>query len=341
MNYRDFLKDIKNHELKPVYLCYGTESYLKNLIINDLKAKYIDPAFETLNYIYLDGKEVTVDGIINACETLPFMAEKKIVVIEDLVGLSGGKGTLENEEDLIDYLLKIGFSTCLMLIVNEEKIDNRKKIVKKVKEVGSIIELNKIKDDELSKWILKGFKKYNKNIDKGDIYYFIEGTGYFEASANKSLYDLENEITKICNYIGDRSDITRADIDKILVKSLQNNIFKLVDGLGQKKPHIALSLFNEMLLNNEPLQLIMYMIIRQFRLIFMAKLLEEKGYSQGDIASKAKVPGFIAQKLIAQSRNFTKEELMNILERCLEIEAGTKTGAMDGKLAVEILISSY
>lgn len=123
-----------------------------------------------------------------------------------------------------------------------------------------------------------------------------------------------------------------------MIKSLQNNIFKLVDGIGQKRKEIALTLLNEMLLENEPIQVIVFMIIRQFRLLLMAKLLEERGYSQGNVAKKLGVHSFIANKVITQSRNFDTVELQNILSRCLEVDKILKTSSMDNKLAVEMLL---
>jgi len=342
MSYKDILKDIKENNLKKVYLCYGNEDYLKDWILLELKSKYIEKTFESLNYIYMDGKDSGASNIVNACETLPFMSEKKIVVVEGLPFFSGAKSVnTEDEDELNSYLSRLGDSTCLVFIEKEEKLDNRKKLVKKIKSVGSIIEINRIKDEELSKWITKIFNKEKKKISKGTVIHFIQNSGYLDVNSNKTLYDLENEIIKISNYLGDREEVTAEDIDKVLVKSLQNNIFKLVDGIGQKRADLALRVFNEMLLDNQPVLIIMSMIIRQFRLLFMAKLLEEKGYSQGNIAEKIKVPNFIAQKVIQQSRNFTEKELEEGLNKCLEIDIYVKSGKIDNKLAIEMLLTRF
>lgn len=340
MYYKDMLKDIKNDDLKKVYLLYGNEMYLKDYIISNIKKNYIAEAFESLNMLYIDGKETSTDLIINACETLPFMAEKKIVVVLDLPLFASKKETNNlDEEELCNYLGKLNASTCLIFISNETKIDNRKKIIKVIKQNGEIVELLKLKDAELIKWIQNNFSKNDKKIQNIDVQYFLHQSGYYDVNSNRTLYDLENEINKICSYLGDRNTVEKGDIDKGIVKSLQNNVFALVDSIGQKKANDALSIFNDMILDNEPIQLIFHMIIRQLRMLMLTKLYEEKGYSQGDISQKISAPTFVVKKLVSQTRNYSSEDLNIILEKALDVDRNIKTGKMEWKLAVEVFIS--
>ncbi|WP_352420056.1 DNA polymerase III subunit delta [Proteiniborus sp.] len=340
MDYKDMLKDIKNNNLKRVYLLYGNEMYLKDYILFDIKKKYIDKAFESLNLIYIDGKETSTDLIINACETLPFLADKKIVIVEDLPLFTTKKETSNiDEEELCNYLRRLNISTCLIFIINEEKIDNRKKVVKTIKQNGEIVQLLKLRDMELIKWTQSIFFKNDKKVSKLDIQFFLNQVGYYDASSNRTLYDLENEINKICSYLGDRTTVEKKDIEKGVIKSLQNNVFALVDALGQKKTDIALSIFNDMILENEPIQLIFHMIIRQIRMLVLTKLYEEKGYSQGDIAQKINVPAFVVKKLVSQTRNFSSSRLDLVLEKALEVDRAIKTGKLEWKLGVEMFIA--
>lgn len=340
MDYKDMLKDIKHNELKRVYLLYGNEMYLKDYIISDIKKKYIDKAFESLNMIYIDGKETSTDSIINACETLPFMSDKKIVIVEDLSLFTSKKETSNlDEEELCRYLEKLNASSCLIFISNEAKIDNRKKIVKIIKQSGEIVQLLKLKDMDLIKWTQSIFSRNDKKISSTDIQYFLHQAGYYDASNNRTLYDLENEINKICSYLGERETVEKEDVKKGVIKSLQNNVFALVDALGQKKADEALSIFNNMILENEPIQLIFHMIIRQLRMLMLTKLYEEKGYSQGDISQKINVPTFVVKKLVSQTRNYSSSNLYMILEKALDVDRAIKTGKMEWKLAVEMFIA--
>lgn len=347
MGYNEILKDIKQDELKTVYLLYGAEMYLKDIVLSKVKDKYLDSSFETLNYSYIDGKSASQDDIINACETLPFMSKKKLVVVEDLPIFKGSnkeessqkEGDSQGEDVLSDYINNISETTCLIFIWNGEKIDNRKRIIKNIKKVGRVLELEKLKNEELDRWTTNQFKTHKKNISRNEISYFLASTSYLDRNTDKTLYDLENEIKKIINYIGDRYEITKSDIDNTKPKSLENDVFKLVDYISQKNTSMAIELFNEMLLSGEAAQKIMHMIVRQMRLLLASKLLREKGYDVKTIGQKINIyHNFIIQKLISQGIGFGESELITGLEMCRNIDRDIKTGRIDAKLGMEILI---
>ena len=351
MGYREMLKDIKQNELKAVYLLYGPEMYLKDMVLSKLKTAYLDSSFETLNYSYIDGKYSSQDDIINACETLPFMADKKLVVVEDLpIFKAGKKGESSDQDDseeknsqgddiLSNYISNIADTTCLVFIWNGEKLDNRRKIIKDIKKIGRIIELEKLKNEELDSWTASQFKTHKKSISRNEISYFLTLTSYLDRNTDKTLYDLENEIKKTVNYIGDREEVTRKDIDSTKPKNLENDIFKLVDYISQKNTSKTIELFNEMLLSGEAAQKIMYMIIRQMRLLLASKLLREKGYDVKTIGQKINIyHNFIIQKLISQGTVFSEKELIRGLEKCRDTDRDMKTGKIDPKLGMEILI---
>lgn len=341
MGYRDVFKDIDKDELKNVYLLFGSEMYLKDRIIEKVKAKYVNDDFESLNYVHLDGRNVSQDEIINACETLPFMADKKIVLVEDSpIFKSTKKEQTSSADDVLsDYISKIGDTTCLIFVLKEDKVDNRKKIIKDIKKMGRVVDLERLKNEELTNWIIGEFKKHKKNINRNIASYFVAGTSYLDRNTDKSLYYLENEINKVVNYVGERLEITRDDIEYTRPKNLENDIFKLVDYISQQNTSMAIEMFNEMILSGEAVQLIMHMIVRQMRLLLTSKLLKEKGYDIKAIGQKINVyHNFIIQKLINQGRAFKEEELIEGLKKCRDTDRDTKTGKIDGKLGMEILI---
>lgn len=340
MTYKQVLNDIKNNQLKDVYLFYGDEIYLIDFCIEKIKDKYISPSLETLNYINMDGKETMVSDIVNASETLPFMSEKKIVIVNDPPWFKAS-GKSEDLDELINYIKRPSASTSLIIIIRSETVDKRKKMVKEIKKKDGLIEFSKIKGQDINKWVEKHFRKEKKIISNKELNYFVEMTGYLDSNSNKTLYDVENEIEKVCNYLGERNTVEVADIENVLIKSLHSNIFALVDSIGEMNYAKGISLFNEMTLNNEPHQLIIHMITRQFRLLLMAKLLHQKGYSIGNIAKKMAVPSFVGRKLINQSNNFSVEELKEGLNQCLVTDKNIKTGKMDSGVAIEILIMNF
>src|SRR5690554_4820371 len=113
MNYIELISDIKKDKIKSLYFFTGSEEYLMYETIEVLKSKYIDESLETLNYIILDGKDISFDNILNACETLPFMSPKKIVIIKDISEI-----VENNDKDFIDvlssYMEDLGDYVCMI-----------------------------------------------------------------------------------------------------------------------------------------------------------------------------------------------------------------------------------
>lgn len=336
MSYKSILEDIKSNSLKPVYLCYGSEEYLKSVVLKAMLDKYINASFEDLNYVHMR-ENISPKDIVNACETLPFMSEKKVVVVEDYEAFtSKSKGDVSDE--LMNYIKSPNESTCVLFYCNVEKIDNRRKIVKEIKKSGAAIELNKISERELYSWIKKEFKGKKKKIDIGSIEYLVSQIGYFDKNLEKNMYDVKNEIVKISDYCYGKEEVLTSDIDQVITKSISNNIFALVDAIGQKNTAVCIQELNNIVANQEPIPKIMYMIIRQFRLLAEVKIFMAKGYNYADIAKEMKVQSFIVKKLTYQCAKFAKKELNDALIKCLETDKSIKTSMKSDRTAVEMLI---
>lgn len=342
MNYKDVLKDLKNKTLDNLYLFYGVESYLIENTVNTIKEKLISTGFEDLNYQYIDGKETTIDEIINACETLPFMGEQRMVIVKDLeCFFSKGKNISEKDEErLFKYLTNIPKTTYLFFVVGGE-IDKRRKIVKTINKNGKTVEFAKLDRKDMDKWVKKTFKKYNKEIGNREVAYLLDTLSYFEKSANKTLKDLENEINKLCSYAGEKSVVTNEDIELLAPKSIENNIFSLVEAIGLKNGEKALSILNDMLLEGESEIKILFMITRQFRYLFQIKLMQNRGYTASVIAPKIGIRQFVVKKYLNQVKNFDMDTLKQALEECLYTDESIKKGKMNQRLGVELLITKF
>ncbi|MCR1897837.1 DNA polymerase III subunit delta [Irregularibacter muris] len=339
MNYNTLIKEIKAGELHNIYLFYGQEQYLCENIIKTLKDTLIGSAFGDLNYEYMEGAGISIKGIENACETLPFMEDKRLVIVKNLIYLQGGKNPKEEEDlqSLMDYLKKVPNSTCLVFWQSQE-IDKRKKLFQAIKKHGKVIEFEQLKGLALEKWLEKNIKQREKLIKKPTLQYLINQSDYLSKNSAKTLGDIENELNKIIDYIGNREEILQEDVEKILPRRLENDIFKMVDAIGKKEREIALRLLNDMLEEGENEIMILSMISRQFRILIQSKELKNRGYSPNEIASKLKMAPFIIQKGITQGQYFSIHSLKEILYSTLDIDEKIKTGKIDQRLALEMLI---
>lgn len=344
LNYNQFIDNVKSKKLKSVYLFYGEEVYLIDYAINKLKETYISESLETLNYKILEGEDIDFEKILNACETLPFMSEKKIVIIKELPLLKTNKAGIQSMEGefgqiLADYLIKLGDYIVLIFIIKDKDIKKNNLVYKAIKKSGDIVEFNRLKGRELNIWIENQFKARKRRISKGNIKYIIQQSLYYDSNSNKTLYDLENEIIKICNYISYNGEITKDVIDNVMVKTLDMNIFNLLNEISNKRGENAIRLFDEIYLSDKPILFILHMIVRQLRNMLKYKIIKSKGYSEKETFEKMKLSKFEFNKVSSQSKNFTITQLEKALKYCLKADESIKMSSIDEKLALEMLIA--
>ena len=341
MNYKDIIKSMNNNEFKNVYLFYGREFYLIENIIKTCK-KSLNQSMIDFNLDILDGKELTLDQILNNAETLPFMDERKILIIKDFELLRGKKKNFSDndESDFIDYLDKIPSTTVMIFLVYGD-IDKRKSLVKKINKVGIVNHCDKLSDMDLFKWVKNRFKKNESYINDSEIMYFIEQEGYRDKNSEKTLSDLQNEINKISSFVGKEKKITKDIIDKLSQKKVENDIFKLIDEIGNKNSSHAMKIVTDMILEGESVLGIFAMVSKQFKLVMQARQLQNQGYSSKVIAEKLSAHPFVITKALKQGRLFNDEDVVDMLNFILESDFKIKNGLMKDNLAVEILISKY
>lgn len=336
MNYNEFLKDIKNNELRTCYLLTGSEVYLKDRGLETLKKAYIQESLEELNYIIIEGKELNFKDIFNACETLPFMAEKKIVLIKDIVEVMESDPK-ELDEKLGSYIESLGDYVCLLIIDKFNNFKKTTKLYKAIKKQGGVVEFSKLRGKDLNLWVEKEFKGYGKSISYSNISYFIQQSAYGDYNSTKNLYDLQNEILKVVNYAGE-GDITKGHIEDAMIRTLDNNIFNLLDSINRKDRDSALGILNDLYLSNEPIQRILFMIIRQIRLLLGYKLYKERGDDGGSIQKKLQIKDYEFKKISSEANKFHRDNLIGALEHILDLDIKQKTSSNDEKLALEMLI---
>lgn len=317
-------EDIKSGQLKRLYLLYGEEAYLRKQYKDRLKGAIIGD--DTMNYHYYEGKNIVIGEIIDLAETMPFFADKRLIIMEN-TGLfkSGG-------EQLAEYLTAQAETVSFVFV--ETEVDKRSKLFKTVQSKGRAIEFGEQDEATLKRWILGMMKKEGKNISQNALHHLLEMTG-------TDMENIRKETEKLFCYCMDKDVIEIADIDEICVKRLSNHIFDMVSAIADKKQQKALELYYELLALKEPPMRILFLIARQFNLLLQVKELQKKGFQNKAIGERVGLPGFIAGKYVTQSSRFKKEELRRAVEACVEAEEAIKTGRMNDTMSVELLIVEY
>ena len=319
------LNDLKQQTFKSVYLLCGEEAYLRNQYKKRLKDAMTDEG-DTMNYSYYEGKDVNPRAVIDMAETLPFFAERRVLMIEN-------SGFFKNKcDELADYVSSIPESTCLIFV--ETEIDKRSRLYKEVKKYGRVVEFGIQKEDTLVKWILGMLKKEGKSITKETLQLFLTKTG-------SDMQTIKNELDKLISFTEGKEVITSEDVEQVCVAQTTNKIFDMINAIAEGNRKKALELYEDLLSLKEPPMRILFLIARQFHQLYQLKLLAKEGVASSEIAKQAGIMPFAMKKYQAQAKGFSEEELRQAVEECVDAEEAVKTGAMNDRLSVELIILKY
>lgn len=328
MEIKDLNKQLREKEIRKLYLFYGPEEYLKKYYVESIKKIALTGSLTEMNYIVLEGKQ-DMDRLRVSCETVPILSERKIVVVKNSGLLKSGKNN-EASSSLLSLLQDIPDYTSL--IFYEEEIDKRIKAAKYIIDNGAAVEFTYQKAPDLVKWVIKVFKSYKKDIDTDTAAYLVE-------NSEQGMTEILNEIDKLNAYLGDRSRVDIADIDRVCTKSIKGRIFDLTDAIAEGNGEKAYKLLDDMIVLREPVQKIQFMISRQLTQLYKIKLLSRKGISTADISKELGIPSFVCNKILKTAGGFTEKQLKKALERSLEMDVAIKTGKIGDRTAVELIIA--
>lgn len=314
--------DIKNKEFKPVYLLTGDEAFLKRSYKKRLKNAL---APDEMNCSCFEGRDTEIGQVIDSAETMPFFAERKLIIIEDSGWMKSGGN------ELADYLARLNPTTTMIFV--ESDVDKRSKLYKKVNEIGYVCTLSHPDMRDLAAWAAGVLAQSGKKITRTDMDIFLGYTG-------NDMELVKNELEKLISYTGDREVVTREDIEAITTVTATNKVFEMCRAITQRQRTEAIRLYEDLLALKEPPMSIIYKIARQFHQLLQVKDLVSQGMRQDQIAAEMNLPGFIAGKLIRQVRDYDRNMLKNYVENCLQMEEAIKLGELPDRLAVELIICS-
>ena len=310
-----------------IYLLYGTNEFLVKReikkIINENKIEYIDISNYNLENDLLDNilEDASMNSLFN---------NQKLMIVENAYIFTGAvkkKGLEHNTDLLVKYIVNPNPDCLLIFVINEEKIDERKKIVKLIKDHGKVIEFNKLKD--IDSFVKKELDDYK--MDTSTIKAFINFVG-------DNLAILASEIEKLKLYKGDDKLITKDDVFSVCSESLDVDMNELTNSIVSKNMKTALKIYDELIKQGEePLQIIIR-LANQFRIIYQAKELSKKGYSNKDITNILGIHPYRIQKAMEISYSFPSKKLLSYMQRLAEIDEGIKLGTIDKNTALELFM---
>ena len=315
-------QDIKERTFKPVYLLFGEESFLKTSYKNRLKSAVIGD--DTMNFSGFAGKGLDLDEVIRMADTMPFFTEYRLILIED-------SGFFKNAADkLVEYLPTMPDTTCLLFV--ESEVDKRNRLYKKVKELGYAAEMKRQDTAQLAKWAGTILAKEGKKITSRTMDVFLSMTG-------DDMEHIRMELEKLISYTLGRDVITEADIEAICTVRVTSKVFDMVSAIVNRNPRKAMDLYEDLLTLKEPPMRILFLIARQFNQLLQVKELLGRGMDRSGIAARLKMQPFVVGKVMPQAKQFSREQILSYVKFCVDTEEAVKSGRLQDRLAVELLIT--
>jgi DNA polymerase-3 subunit delta len=203
---------------------------------------------------------------------------------------------------------------------------------KKVKEIGYAAEMARQDFAQLSRWAGGILAREGKKITGRTMELFLNMTG-------DDMENIRMELEKLVSFTLGREIITDEDVEAVCTVRVTNKIFDMVTAIVNRQTKKAMDLYEDLLTLKEPPMRILFLIARQFNQILQVKELMAKGMDKGSIASRIKVPPFVAGKMMPQAKTFTREQILSCVTQCVEAEEAVKTGRLNDRMAVELLIT--
>jgi len=337
-------------ETKPVvYILRGDDREAIESHIHSFNSSLGESDMAEMNTTRLEGKTADMNDLRSAALALPFLTERRLVVLEDALKMVDGSGGEKIQADFINLLDKLPQTTALVLVV-EDFQKNRKVsgvwktfwtnlhqkhwLTRWVEDAGTralIVDCPLPAARNMANWIRK------KAADHG---------GAFTSYAASVLADhvgtntqrAVHEIVKLLTYVNYERPVDDDDVRRLTVQEHQSDIFDMVDAIGARDGQQAIELLHRILEDSE-FPPVFGMIIRQFRLILQAREILDEGGSEGELAKTLGQHSFVARKISTQARHFSLTELQAIYQLLHEMDVAMKTGGMDGETSLDIFIT--
>lgn len=302
------------------YLIYGNDYGLIKREIDKITNGIID-------VVKYDLSVSNVSEVIEEASCMSLFGDKKVVIGENALFLTGANTSVNHDIDyLTSYVNAENHDNIVILTVVQDKLDERKKIVKLLKKNVTVIHKETIDEKDLPKFVIKEFLNNGYKIDYKTASYFVDYVG-------KNVDILLSEINKMIIYKDTDKEIFIEDILNISSKGFNDNVFDLSDAIMKKDFKKIFSCYNDlMILKEEPIKIIA-LLASQFTLVYQSKLLSKEGFMSKDIASTLKVHPYRVK--LALETNYPDFELKDILKKLHNLDYEIKTGKVDKIVGLE------
>ena len=328
------------------FILHGDNEFEISERLADFKQKVGDESMRDLNITVLDGRKTTLGEVQHAADAIPFLADKRLVIVDGLLTRLASRKAKGDDETapsgaakdflhgLIDYVPHLPDTTRLVF-VEFQPLSAKHQLVKLAEQQKgrTVIECRQPAVGELPHWIIDRAKKRGGTIEPG-------AAQRLAALIGGDLRRLDSEINKLITYVNAERAITAKDVELLVSDASTSSVFDLVDALGRRDGQRAARELHHLLDQGENPLGLLAMIVRQYRLLILVKELQARNVPPDAMAKELKQHPFVIKKLNEQARNYRDiTQLEAIYRRLLDIETEIKTGQTSDVLALDLLVA--
>jgi len=332
-------------EKPTVYILRGDDREQIESRLHDFSARLGEPDMAEMNTSHLEGKSTSLNELRSAALAIPFLTERRLVIVEDALQPFAGRGKEKDREAFTTLLESLPQTTALVLVIPDSRKYRRgafewetlkekhwlSKWAGQHAEQVMTLDCALPTDAEMAQWVRAKAAELGGSLTPAAVSTLVEYVG-------NNTQRAAQEITKLLTYVNFERPADDDDVRRLTAQEQQASIFDMVDSIGNRDGRQAVKTLHILLEDSDPLPLF-GMIVRQFRLMLQAREILDAGGSQADISRQLKQHSYVAQKISGQARQFSLPALEAIYHQLLQIDVDGKSGGMDVGLALDVLIA--
>lgn len=333
MNTQKVLQEIRSQKFQPVYLVLGTEDFLQNQVREAfLTSLNVDQ--DDLNFAQFDLEQDSLDVVLDEAQSTPFFGDYRLIFVEHPFFLTAEKKSNapeHNLDGLLDYLKNPVDTSILVIFASYEKMDERKKVTKQLKQAATLVEVQPMKEAEVRRYL-------QQTLDNEGLFMQREAFELFVRLTDVSLSKAMQELDKLRLYAGEEKRISKYAVEELIPKSLEHNVFDLTTYVLQGKTEAALRLYEDLHIQGEETIKINAILISQIRLLLQTAILMKVGYQQGNIVETLKIHPYRVKLAMQQARKFDQKALSLLYDELIENDYLIKSGRMDKEFLFQLFV---
>lgn len=306
-----------------VFLFLGKERYLKEYAINELRTNSLDSSSGELDYKVLHGSDTSADEIINSAGTIPFFSSKRFIVVKDFDKLSK-----EDTSKIAVYIKNPNKHTCLIIDSDSESI---LKDFPLIAGYAKVVRFTPLSDKELSVWLKKYLSIQGKTIEDNALDTLKEYKG-------AQILNLSGELDKLMTFIGKRKNITNADVERLVGRSIMASAFDIASAVGDRNASKAISIVHELISSGKKPHEITGILSWFFKRVLKAKLLLDAGDTEFLVAQKLRINRKNIEEFFTHVYSFPAKILESKMKVLLDADLNIKRPKYNPSLIMELAI---